>query len=91
MNASLNDPVLHDGNSPDPEELETQTEEEVDIPVPEKVTHDFDATGDRPDDEEVVHEWKQQEMKRSDDALEREKEDLTQGDEGVDDPLSTRS
>jgi len=93
MTLSPIDQVVHDGNGPDPEELETNTEEEVDIPLPEKVSHDFDATGNGPDDEELVKAWKNQE-RDTDEHVEigeepddsEDKEDLSQGDEGIDDP-----
>jgi len=88
MPNNISNQTIADGNGPDPEELETRTSEELDIPLPEKVSHDFDATGERPDDEEIVQSWKEKAEDESteEDENEEAKEDESQGDEGVDDP-----
>jgi hypothetical protein len=82
MSTPLSQTTIADGNSPDPEELDTRTEEEVDIPLPERVSHDFDAIDNEPDDEEILQDWKNKEQEPGED-----KEDLQHGDEGIDDPI----
>ena len=73
-----------DATIPDPEEMgERNVEELHDIPLPDRVRRDIHAGEDGPDDEDV-----NQEVDLDDDLPVRKGEDMTQGDEGIDDPPS---
>jgi hypothetical protein len=74
------DKTVHDATIPDPEELDQRDVGELrDIPAPERVRRDSHAGGEGPDDEKV-----NEDVDLDDDLPTRRKEDLTQGDEGID-------
>lgn len=70
-----------DATIPDPEELGQRNVEELhDIPLPEKVSKDFGAGGDDANED----------VELDDDLPDGDKEDLSHGDEGIDDPQPTK-
>ncbi|HYF34476.1 MAG TPA: hypothetical protein VD994_04230 [Prosthecobacter sp.] len=74
--------TVSDATIPDPEELDERDVGELhDIPLPERVRRDIHAGGDGPDDEDV-----NEEVDLDDGLPVRKGEDLTHGDEGIDDP-----
>jgi hypothetical protein len=81
MNDNRTTKTTSDATIPDPEELgERDVQELHDIPLPERVRRDIHAGGEGPDDEDV-----NAEVDLDDDLPVRKGEDLTHGDEGIDD------
>ena len=81
------DNVVHDGTSPDPEEMDLLESDELsEVPVPQKVERDFGIGGDEPG------EGLDREKVNLDDGVpdRHDQEDLAHGDEGIDDPASMR-
>jgi hypothetical protein len=79
--------ILHDATIPDPEELDEREVGELrSIPPPDKSRVSIRAGGDGPDDEDV-----DENVELDDDLPASKKEDLTQGDEGIDDPITVRN
>ncbi|MDZ4286822.1 MAG: hypothetical protein U0984_02625 [Prosthecobacter sp.] len=73
--------TIADATIPDPEELEQRDVGELrGIPMPRKVRRDRDSAEEGADDEDV-----NEDVELDDDLPDREKEDLQQGDEGIDD------
>ena len=81
MNETHDNPQESDANIPDPEEFdEAGVDETQGLPQPQKISRDFDSSGAARPNESV---------ELDDDMGRNEEEDLTHGDEGIDDPIAT--